>query len=230
MSILENIKKVEEEIAASCACYGRNAGSVRLMAVSKFQPKEAVKEAVEAGLTLFGESRMQECACKFEERKTCFPNVELHFIGALQRNKAKKAALFADCVQSVDGERLVEALGTAALGRETPLSILFELNSGEESKSGMRSETELFNAVEAALKFPSLKISGLMTMAPFVNDEKKIRGAFCALRENAVKLAARYPKTDFSTLSMGMSGDFKWAIAEGSTLLRIGTAIFGERA
>jgi pyridoxal phosphate enzyme (YggS family) len=199
------------------------------MGVSKFFPREAVDEAWRAGLTLFGESRVQEAAVKFAGFRDSMPGVELHFLGGLQRNKAKKAAAFFDAIQSVDRDELLDALAAESAGRERPLEILFEFNSGEAQKGGYRSEKELFNAVERALHVPSLQIRGIMTIAPLSADKEDTRKAFRRLARLGEKLRGAFPEADFSVLSMGMSGDFPLAIEEGSTLIRIGTAIFGER-
>ncbi|MDR0550702.1 MAG: YggS family pyridoxal phosphate-dependent enzyme [Spirochaetaceae bacterium] len=224
-----NIERVYEQIESACAACGRSSKEIKLMAVSKFQPIESIAQAYSAGLRLFGESRVQETAEKLSGRGN-FPQMELHMIGALQRNKVKDAFRLFDCVQSVDRNELIESLAKhAAAAAAKPLDILLELNAGEESKTGYPDVDALFGAVDAVLAAPGLRLRGLMTMAPFVNEEKPIRRAFRSLKTAADKLSARYPQADFSVLSMGMSGDFRIAIEEGSTMLRIGTAIFGER-
>jgi pyridoxal phosphate enzyme (YggS family) len=224
-----NIGRIYEQIEAVCAACGRSPAEIRLMAVSKFQPLEAVKEAYAAGARLFGESRVQEAETKLENRAE-FPAMELHMIGALQRNKAKTAARIFDCIQSVDRNELIAELALHAPSRGKPLDILLELNAGEAAKSGYPDAGALAGAVEAALAVPALRIRGLMTMAPLIADDgAAARRAFRSLKQAADNLAARYPEADFSTLSMGMSGDFQIAIEEGSTLVRIGTAIFGEQ-
>jgi pyridoxal phosphate enzyme (YggS family) len=225
MSIADNIRRLEERIGEACLRSGRDPSLVRLMGVSKFHGPSAVEEARAAGLRLFGENRVQEAAEKFSPH----PGTELHLIGSLQRNKAKAAAALFDCVQSVDREPLIRELAGHCAGREKPLGILLELRTGEESKSGFPDEDSLYRAAELLESSPGLLPLGLMTMAPFTEDRERIRAAFRALAKAGEGLRARFPRRDWSTLSMGMSGDFEIAIEEGSTLLRIGTLIFGER-
>ncbi|MDR0553969.1 MAG: YggS family pyridoxal phosphate-dependent enzyme [Treponema sp.] len=232
MGINDAIAKIEERILAACARSGRDRAGVRLMGVTKFHQRPLVEEAWNAGLRLFGESRVQEATAKFSDFQKDFPGTELHLIGALQRNKVKSAAPLFDCIESVDRDELIDALGALSgvpSPRREPLSILLELNAGEISKGGYAGEDSLFRGVERTLAFPRLKIRGLMTMAPFTDDKAAIRKAFRNLRLVRDKLKARFPEEDWSILSMGMSGDFEIAIEEGSTLIRIGTALFGER-
>jgi pyridoxal phosphate enzyme (YggS family) len=151
-------------------------------------------------------------------------------IGSLQRNKAKPASALFDCVQSVDRDELITTLGGIAAGREPPLNVLLEMHTGEESKSGYPDTDALCRAVELALSFPGLALSGLMTMAPFTKNIPAVRKSFRTLVSARERLAARFPEVGFSCLSMGMSNDFEIAVEEGSTLVRIGTAVFGERA
>jgi pyridoxal phosphate enzyme (YggS family) len=202
------------------------------MGVSKFHRLEQVEEAWNAGITLFGENRVQEALAKFKDKdgfSRSHPGAELHLIGSLQRNKAKAAASLFDGIESVDRDELIISLGKLSGGRDRPLSVLFELNAGEASKSGYPDEDSLFRAAETALAFPSLVIRGLMTMAPFTDDTAAVRRAFRSLARARDRLQSRFPECDWSCLSMGMSGDYEIAIEEGSTLVRIGTAVFGER-
>ena len=230
MAIADSITKIQAEIAETCIACGRAPEDVKLMAVSKFQAYEAVAEAYNAGQRLFGESRVQESEAKFSQRQRDFPGAAVHMIGALQRNKVKAAVRLFDCIQSVDRGGLIAELAKQTAGRPTPLNIFLELKTGEDTKSGYRDVEALFGAVEAVLACSSLRLTGLMTMAPFVGEEKPIRRSFAALRQAAEKITARYPEAKIETLSMGMSGDFKIAIEEGTNLIRIGTAIFGERS
>jgi uncharacterized pyridoxal phosphate-containing UPF0001 family protein len=219
------------------------------MAVSKFQPLSRIEEALKSGIRLFGENRVQEAAEKFSGPS---PDREVHLIGSLQRNKAKQAVRLFDCIQSVDREEILIELAKHTEDRESPLRVLLELHTGEASKSGFPDEESLFRATERLLSLPGLSVEGLMTMAPFSDDEKSIRASFRALVHAQGALASRFPPASYPAeskvsrlpdqdsrssgsrvswccLSMGMSGDFELAIEEGSTLLRIGTAIFGER-
>ncbi|MCL2008445.1 MAG: YggS family pyridoxal phosphate-dependent enzyme [Treponema sp.] len=224
--IKNNLISLEEKIEDTLAKTGRKRDEVRLMGVSKFQSLEVVEHCYKAGLRLFGESRVQEGTEKFKDFRP--DDLELHFVGPLQRNKAKKAVSFFDCIQSVDRDSLIEELGALTLERETPLIILLEYHTAEESKSGFKGLDSIFRAAERAIFFPGLKPAGLMTMAPFTENEAEVRTSFRALYEASLELAKRFPGEDWSCLSMGMTSDFKIAIEEGSTLIRIGSAIFGD--
>jgi pyridoxal phosphate enzyme (YggS family) len=226
--IAANVLGIREKMQAACVRSGRDASEIELMAVSKLRPLAAVEEAHKQGISLFGESRVKEAIEKlasFELHKK--KSAEIHLIGKLQRNKAKKAADFFDCIQSVDSLSLVEELGRLTLA-DKPLMILFELHTGEESKSGFPDLDSLFRAAEKALVFPGLNPAGLMTIAPFTADEKAIRTSFRLCYNAREELKKRFPESNWPCLSMGMSGDFEIALEEGSTLIRIGTAIFGE--
>ncbi len=226
VSIRESIANIRETIYQSCVKCGRNPDEIKLMGVSKFHSVEEIEEAWNGGMRLFGENRVQEAAAKFPAFIKTHPETELHLIGALQRNKAKAASSLFDCVESVDRESLIDALGKASAEREKPLRLLLELHTGEESKTGFPNIDELFRGIELILQFPLLKIEGLMTMAPYTGDKTLIPPPRDEARE---KSRQHFPDCDWSCLSMGMSSDFDIAIEEGSTLLRIGTAIFGER-
>jgi uncharacterized pyridoxal phosphate-containing UPF0001 family protein len=258
MTIKERIEKIRERIEKAALRSGRNPGEIRLMGVSKFHEPPEIEEAVKAGLFLFGESRVQEAVKKFPAIQEAYPAVELHLIGSLQRNKVKNALLVFDGLQTLDRDELITALGTqlqpgmqrqpdmqrqpggtqlppenAAAGtgkarQSTGLTVLLEMHTGEDSKAGYPDEDSLSRAVELIASFPGLKLSGLMTMAPLTNDEALIRQSFRKLVAARESLRRRFPQEDFSCLSMGMSGDFEIAIEEGSTLVRVGTAIFGE--
>ncbi len=228
MNIAESIQAVRGRIEAACLRAGRDPREVRLMGVSKFHGAEEVRLAREAGLDLFGESRVQEAGGKFPALKAAFPSLELHLIGSLQRNKAKAAAELFDCVQSVDRDELIVELAKRAAASARPLDVLLELHTGEESKAGYPDAESLFRAAEVALSYPSLRLRGLMTMAPFTDDERPIRSSFRALRAARDALVRRFPEADWSVLSMGMSNDFEIAVEEGATLVRVGTAIFGR--
>jgi pyridoxal phosphate enzyme (YggS family) len=231
VAVSENIIRIKDEIHEVCLRTGRNDNEIRLMAVSKFQKMPLIEEAAKAGLRLFGESRVQEAAKKFSDFKHIYPDIELHLIGHLQRNKAKAAAMLFDCVESLDSAAIVRELGlvTAANPSASTLTALFELNAGEKTKSGFMNEDALCAGVESALETGGIKPAGLMTMAPFTSDEAAVRKAFRKLVKARERLRQVFPNCDWDCLSMGMSGDFKIAIEEGSTLLRIGTSIFGER-
>jgi len=232
--IKNRIEMLEERVEAACRRSGRKRQELRLMAVTKFHGLEAVEAAREAGITLFGESRIQEAAEKFSsfwEKHPRDNSCELHLIGSLQRNKAKKAAAFFDCIQSVDRDSLIDELGVLTTDRENPLMVLLEYHTGEESKAGFPDRDSLFRAAEKLLSFPGLRPMGLMTMAPFTAETELVRGSFRELAAAGEELKKRFPGGGryWSCLSMGMTNDFEIAIEEGSNLIRIGTAIFGER-
>jgi len=205
------------------------------MAVTKRQPKELVETALQSGLTLFGENRVQEALQKYEglrsrpglERN---PELELHLIGHLQRNKAGAAAGFFDCVQSIDKTSTARELNKRAAGAERTIRVMVEVNtSGEESKFGVRDEQALWPLLEELAGLDHLVPQGLMTIGPFTSDESRIRGAFASLRSLQEQARSRFPEISLDTLSMGMSSDYELAVEEGSTMVRIGTALFGPR-
>jgi len=230
-TLAARLEKIEEKIAAACRRCGRKRQEIGLMAVTKFQSAEAAEAAWQSGIRLFGESRVQEAAGKFDTFWKTHPrdgSHELHLIGSLQRNKAKTAAAFFDCIQSVDRDPLIDTLGGLTIARENPLMILLEYHTGEETKAGFPSRDSLFWAAEKVLSFPGLKPAGLMTMAPFTDDTAAVRSAFRELAAARDELVKRFPSEGWHCLSMGMTGDFEIAIEEGSTMIRIGTALFGE--
>ena len=237
--IAARVEQLEKRIETACRRAGRKRREVQLMGVTKFHPLEAVEAAWKAGIRLFGENRVQEGVAKFQKFRDGHPEsetlndqgLELHLIGSLQRNKAKIAADFFDCIQSVDRDDLIDELGALTAGRESPLMILLEYHTGEETKAGFPHRDSLFRAAEKILSFPGLRPAGLMTMAPFTADKHLIRGSFRELAAARDELEKRFPDGpgQWSCLSMGMTNDFEIAIEEGSTLIRIGTAIFGER-
>ena len=223
MEIQKNLEIIEERIAAACEKAGRSRDSVKLVAVSKRKPAEAVLEAAEAGQILFGENRVQEAQTKIS---MCPPNLHWHLIGHLQSNKAKIAAsgLFR-MIHSVDSEKLLRALDEHAA---TPLPILIQVNiSGEGSKSGC-SPDEAAALIDAANACSQVEVHGLMTIPPFTPDPEKARGVFSNLRKLRDELQET-TGTPLPELSMGMSHDFEIAIQEGATFIRVGTDIFGGR-
>jgi PLP dependent protein len=227
-SIRDRLAAIEDRIASACRRAGRERHSVRLIAVSKTHPADAICEAIQAGLTLFGENRVQE----FESKRTGLPeNIEVHLIGHLQSNKAARAASIFSTIDSVDSLRLLERLNEAAKKINRKLPVLLEVKlSGEEAKTGFDlSGPELQQTLERAPDLRNIHVDGLMTIPPFDDNPETARSCFRRLRELRDDLARRYPQTNLRELSMGMSGDFEIAIEEGSTLVRIGTALFGAR-
>jgi len=228
MIIAKNIAKIEERIQKACCKTGRKRSDITLMAVTKFVPVNKIEEAYKSGINCFGESRVKEAAEKLEVFMKEHNDTRFHLIGSLQRNKAKQAALFFDCIQSVDRDELLLDLKKYSLLRSSPLEILLELHTGEESKSGYRDLSDLLKAAELAVKSEKLKPAGLMTMAPYTTDADLIRSSFRQLAAAQKELEKYFPDENWTCLSMGMSNDYEIAIDEGSTLLRIGSAIFKE--
>jgi PLP dependent protein len=231
MSISENIAAVREHIAAAARRVGRNPGEIVLMAVSKTQPPERIREAYEAGQRLFGENRVQEFAAKTSALADLH-NAEWHMIGHLQTNKAAKTAELFRAIDSIDSLKLAEKLDVAARSLDKKLDLLIEINvGGEAAKSGVVPGSHaLEELLLAAPRLEALVFRGLMTVPPFTDDPQGARPYFHKLRELRDKLAARkLPAVAMDLLSMGMSHDFEVAIEEGSTCVRVGAAIFGER-
>ena len=228
--IKAKLEQLEEKIEAACCRSGRKRSEIVLMGVTKFHDLATVEAAWEAGLRLFGENRLQEGKEKFSLFWETHPrdSAGLHLIGSLQRNKAKAAAAFFDCIQSVDRDSLVEELGALTQEREKPLMVMLEYHTGEETKAGFPDMDSLFRAAEKTLSFKGLKAAGLMTMAPYTDDTALVRASFRELVKARDELDKRFPGY-WPCLSMGMTSDFEIAIEEGSSLLRIGTAIFGGR-
>lgn len=235
--IADNVARVREKMARAAERVGRPVEDVTLVAVSKAQPVDWILQAVEAGVSVFGENRVQEAVAKFAGREggedgSMVPRrgIALHMVGTLQRNKARHAARHFDCIHSVDGGSLARDLDVAA-GRERggePLSVLLEVNVTEEgTKSGVSVE-ELPRLAEVLENCGNLRCNGLMTIARFGAGEVELRETFARLRELLELMRKSYPG-DWRHLSMGMSDDFEHAIEEGATMVRVGRAIFGER-
>jgi pyridoxal phosphate enzyme (YggS family) len=224
-SVAHQLSHIQREIAAATERAGRPRGSVHLVAVSKTHPASTVIEAAAAGQTVFGESKVQEAK---EKIPLCPPGLHWHFIGHLQKNKIRAALPWFDVFHSIDSVPL--AAGISRIATETGRTVtgLLEVNiSGEATKHGFTPDT-LRESIRELIALPSLRIAGLMTMAPYDTDPEAARPFFRALRElrDELQSATGHPLPE---LSMGMSGDFIPAIEEGSTLVRVGTSIFGSR-
>ena len=231
MSIVENVARVRERITSAAGRAGRNPEEITLMGVSKTFPVERIREAHAAGLRVFGENRVQEFADKAGSLHD-LSDAEWHLIGHLQSNKAARAAELFGAVDSVDSVRLAEKLNGAAEKAGKTLPILIEINvGGEDAKSGVApSSQELDQILLGAPQWGSLSIRGLMTIPPYSEDPEDARPFFRQLREIRDRIASRrLPAVEMDVLSMGMSHDFEVAIEVGSTCVRVGTAIFGER-
>lgn len=226
----DRVDEVLLEMERAAASSGRSMADVTLMGVSKTHPWESVLEGYEAGLRLFGENRVQEVEAKFPTRTERPEGMCLHLIGHLQSNKVKKIVPLVDGIDSVDSYRLASMISDCAIGEGRVMPVLLEFNtSGEEAKSGFETESELFELLDHMEGLNGIEVRGLMTVGPLGGDEREVRGAFAHLRTLQEQCRLRYPDVDFSTLSMGMSGDFLWAIEEGSTMVRVGTRLFGAR-
>ena len=250
-SISENLARTEAEIAAACAKAGRARSEIALMAVTKTHPASAILQAAALGITLFGENRVQE----FQEKRNELSrlgydfqganggetasrkegesrlNAEFHLIGHLQSNKAARAVELFSSVDSVDSLRLAERLNDAAVRLQRRLPVLLEIKlSPEESKSGFDPESaELRELLDRLPEMPALEPRGMMTVPPYSEDPEAARPYFLQMRALRDRFAATHPHLGLHDLSMGMSHDFAVAIEEGSTEIRIGTALFGAR-
>ena len=223
-----NLDSVMNRIKQSAVSSGRDAESVRLVAVSKTIPAETVKKVIDAGANILGENYIQEAKTKFDDLIS-YP-VSWHFIGHLQTNKAKYAVRIFDLIHSVDSFKLALELNKQAGKSGKIQQILIQVNVAEESsKSGISIQNTLSLIKEISL-LKYLAIKGLMTMPPFFNKPEKVRPFFKDLRNLRDTIKKKeIDNVDMEELSMGMTGDFEAAIEEGATLVRIGTAIFGER-
>ena len=231
MSIAENLAWVRERIDAAALRAGRRPEDTALMAVSKTFPAERIREAYDTGLRLFGENRVQEFAGKIDLLRDLH-DAEWHLIGHLQTNKAAKAVELFAAVDSVDSLRLAQKLSASAQQLGKKFNVLIEINvGGEAAKNGILPESrELDELLLAAPQLTHLEFRGLMTIPPFTDDPRQARPYFRKLRELRDLVASRrLPQISMNALSMGMSHDFEVAIEEGSTCVRVGTAIFGQR-
>jgi pyridoxal phosphate enzyme (YggS family) len=225
--IRRNLEELKRRLEDAARTAGRDPVDIRLVAVTKTVGLEGLKEAVAAGQTLFGENYVQEARGKIA---SLGPGLTWHFIGHLQSNKAKAAVELFDLIHSVDRASLAQALEQAAARRDKIQNILLQVNlAGEASKSGTAPENaqDLLSEIS---KMPHLRVLGLMTMPPWFDDPARVRPYFRALRELRDRLRGlQLVEGNLPELSMGMTGDFEVAVAEGATLVRIGTAIFGQR-
>jgi pyridoxal phosphate enzyme (YggS family) len=230
-SVAENLARVRERIALAARRAGRSPDEIALMAVTKTFGADTIRQAYDAGQRRFGENRVQEFAAKFPSLRD-LQHAEFHMIGHLQTNKAAKALEVFSAIDSVDSLRLADRLNAVAEKLARRIPVLIELNlGGEESKSGVAPVSQEFGALlEAAARLEHLQFRGLMTIPPFTEDPQAARPFFRRLREIRDNIARRnLVGVGMEVLSMGMSHDFEVAIEEGSTCVRLGTAIFGER-
>lgn len=225
--LLDNLKDVEERIQAACDRSGRKREDVLLVAVSKTKPVEMIEEVMTAGIVDFGENKPQELRDKYEVLPK---NLRFHMIGHLQTNKIKYVIDRVVLIHSIDSIHLAEAVNAEAKKHNRIMPVLVEVNvAQEESKSGFLVEkTE--NAIREIAKLSNIRVEGLMTIAPFVENAEENRQYFVKLRKLSVDIAAKnIDNVTMHHLSMGMTGDYEVAIEEGATMVRVGTGIFGER-
>jgi pyridoxal phosphate enzyme (YggS family) len=231
-NLRENLEKLEERIQRACITANRRRAEVELMAVSKTFPSNAILEAVSLGLVLFGENRVQEFASKASALSAVRDSTKYQLIGHLQSNKSARAVELFDGIDSLDSVRLAERVNEAAgkFGKRIPVLLEIKL-SPEETKAGLDPESqEAAQLLERLPDLSSIEVRGLMTIAPWGAPDDITRACFCALRTWRDRWAAAHPQLNLPVLSMGMSGDFELAIAEGATRIRVGTDLFGKRS
>lgn len=227
----QRIENIKDQIAIACEKSNRSISEVTLMGVSKFHTAQEVIESYNCGLRIFGENRVQEAVQKFPQVFEVCPEAQLHLIGSLQRNKVKNILPICSCIESLDRLELAQEIQKQAEKINKPIDVLFEYHTGEESKAGYKSIQEVCETLDYILSLNKSYIipKGFMTMAPLTDNNQLIRNSFVMLRQTRDIIKDKYPMFDFSELSMGMSHDYSIAIEEGSTIVRIGTAIYGER-
>jgi len=225
--IASNLARVRDQIAEAAVRVGRSPSDVRLVGITKTHPAETIVEAMRCGLDHIGENRVQEAAAKLPQVRQAAPDVVCHLVGHLQTNKAAAAIELFDRIDSLDSLHLAQALSKRLHGPPHPdLPVLLEIYVGDDpSRPGLRPEG-LVDAVGPLLAVPGLRVEGVMTVAPLGSDA---RTAFAQVRSLKETLASAFPRVHFGVLSMGMSDDFITAIEEGSTEVRIGSALFGPR-
>ena len=221
------VARVRDRIEEACVRSGRSSSAVTIVAVTKGHPPQAVSGALGAGLADIGENRVQELESKVREIGRDVAS--WHLIGHLQRNKARRALDLADLIHSVDSLRLARRISEEAVAAGRVAEVLVQVNvSGEETKGGLEGEDTLAE-IGAISELPAVRVVGLMTMAPFTDDVRTQRLVFASCRSISEAAATAFPGFEARHLSMGMSGDFEAAVEEGSTLVRLGTVLFGER-
>lgn len=220
-----NLMKLRERVETACHAAGRAVGEVRLLPITKTHPVGVVDLLAEMGFEAVGENRVQEVAGKKER---CRASLRWELVGHLQSNKARQALDLFDRIQSVDRLKLIAKLGRLTGESGKALPVLLQVNTGEDPGKEGFDPREVSGGLEACLEHPSLVVEGLMTVAPLDQLESSARRSFAGLRECRDQLEARFG-IKLPSLSMGMSGDLEWAIAEGSTEIRIGSALLGHR-
>lgn len=228
VDVAGNLRRVQDRIAAAARCAGRNPNEITLVAVTKNVPLETILRARRLGIAHFGENRVQEAREKFGA--AALPDITLHMVGHLQKNKARLAAQLFDFVHSVDSVELAELLSREGGRAAKTLPVLVDVNvSGEPTKFGLPPAV-VGAALGRIASLPNLRVLGLMTIAPLVPDRELARPIFRALRQLRDEVQGRWGADTLPHLSMGMTDDFEVAVEEGATMVRIGRAIFGERS
>ena len=226
-TIEENLKRINDRIEAACKRSGRDRSEVTLISVSKTKPVETLDTAYKAGVREFGENKVQEMTSKHEALPE---DIHWHMIGHLQRNKVKYLADYVTLIHSVDSYRLAEEISIHGQKRKRVIPILIEVNVADESTKFGVSKDEVEQLVREISELKGVKIMGLMTVAPYIEDPEENRPYFAILKQLSVDIAVKnIDNVSMSILSMGMTGDFEVAIEEGSTMVRVGTGIFGAR-
>mgnify|MGYP001062503274 FL=1 len=226
MSLKDMIKLIQSNIE-SAQKRGGFSHPVQLIAVTKTHPFSLIQECYDAGITAIGENRIQEASKKFASFDS-MPDLARRFIGHLQSNKVKKCLELFDTIDSVDSVKLLKKISNTALQQERTIHVLLEINaSGETQKHGFLPDQ--LNDISECFNIPNINIEGLMTVGPFTRDKEKIRDSFIQLRDLRTRIKQSVIQSDMMELSMGMSGDYEIAVEEGSTMIRLGTALFGRR-
>jgi len=227
MSLKDMIKLIQSKIE-SAQKRGGFSHPVQLIAVTKTHPFSLIQECYDAGITAIGENRIQEASKKFASFDS-MPDLARRFIGHLQSNKVKKCLELFDTIDSVDSVKLLKKISNTALQQERTIHVLLEINaSGETQKHGFLPDQ--LNDISECFNIPNINIEGLMTVGPFTRDKEKIRDSFIQLRDLRTRIKQSVIQSDMMELSMGMSGDYEIAVEEGSTMIRLGTVLFGERS
>ena len=225
--LAENLQQVNANIEKACAVVSRNPGEVTLIAVSKTKPVSMLQEAYDAGARVFGENKVQEIMDKYDQLPS---DIQWHMIGHLQRNKVKYIIDKVSMIHSVDSLRLAQTIEQEAAKKDLIMPVLLEVNvAEEESKFGLK-VNEVLPLLQELSTFSHIKVMGLMTIAPFVENPEENREVFRTLKKLSVDISAKnINNVRMAILSMGMTGDYEVAVEEGATLVRVGTGVFGER-
>ncbi|MBI5326073.1 MAG: YggS family pyridoxal phosphate-dependent enzyme [Ignavibacteriae bacterium] len=227
--IKNNFVAIRKRVNDSAIKCGRNPAEITIVAVSKTQPLETIEEGIKAGIIVFGENYAHELKEKNDLLDSVSKNINWHFIGHLQTNKVKFIIPYVNLIHSVDSQHLAGEISRQAKKIDRTIEILLQVNtSGEDSKSGCAPD-DIFDLAKDVFQLPNLNVTGLMTIGSFTENIIQIRKEFRMLRSIRDELVANYGFDQLKHLSMGMTGDFELAIEEGATLIRIGTAIFGQR-